>query len=227
MTRLPRGLERLLAWTVPRDQQEPIAGDLLEEHAVRLRERGFAARPRAWAATWWSAVQLAASFTWERLRRDRTLPPIADEPPRRSSVLEALAHDAAFGVRMLRRQPGFASAAVAVLALGIGATTTMFSLVDAVLWRPLPYLHANRIVSLAEQRSRESRWFGPIAPADFFDWRRDSRSLAAMAAYRIPPSGAYSLNGCRRARARRGPRGVARVPDRTRHHPGPRPQFPV
>jgi putative ABC transport system permease protein len=195
MTRLPRGIERLLAWAVPLDQQEPIAGDLLEEHALRLREGGFATSPRAWAATWWSTVQLAASFTWERLRRDRTLPPIADEPPRRSSLWETLALDAVFGVRVLRRQPGFASAVIAVLALGIGATTAMFSLVDAVLWRPLPYLHAHRLVSLAEQRPRESRWFGPIAPADFFDWRRDSRSFAAMAAYRIPNSGSYSLTG--------------------------------
>jgi putative ABC transport system permease protein len=195
MMRLPRGVERLLAWTVPRDQQEPIAGDLLEEQSLRLRERGFAASPRAWAATWWSAVQLAASFTWERLRRDRTLPPIAEEAPCRSSLWEAVVHDAAFGVRMLRRQPGFASAAVAVLALGIGATTAMFSLVDAVLWRPLPYRHSDRILSLTEQRPRESRWFGPIAPADFFDWRRDSRSFHAMAAYRIPPSGAYTVTG--------------------------------
>jgi putative ABC transport system permease protein len=195
MTRLPRGIERLLAWTVPLDQQEPMAGDLLEDHAFRLRERRFAASPRAWAATWWCAVQLAASFTWERLRRDRTLPPIADESPRRTPFWDALAHDAAFGVRVLRRQPGFASAAVALLALGIGATTAMFTVVDAVLWRPLPYPHANRIVSLAEQRPRESRWFGPIAPADFFDWRRDSHSFAAMAAYLVPPSGAYSLTG--------------------------------
>jgi hypothetical protein len=114
MTRLPRGVERLLGWTVPLDQQEPIAGDLLEAHALRLREHGFAASPRAWAATWWSTVQLAAAFAWERLRRDRTLPPIADEPPRRSSFWETLAHDVVFGVRALRRQPGFASAAVAV-----------------------------------------------------------------------------------------------------------------
>ncbi len=195
MTRLPRGVERLLAWTVPLDQQEPIAGDLAEEHAIRLRERRFAASSRACAATWWSAVQVAASFTWERVRRDRTLPPIVDEPPRRSSLTETLAHDVVFGVRVLRRQPGFACAAIAVLAVGIGLTTAMFSLVDAVLWRPLPYPHADRIVSLNEQRPQESRWFGPIAPADFFDWRRESRSFAAMAAYRLPPAGSYSLTG--------------------------------
>ncbi len=195
MTRLPRGLERLLAWTVPLDHREPIAGDLLEEHERRLREGGVAASAWAWAAMWSSAVQLAASFTWERLRRDRTLPAIADEPPPRSVLLEPLAHDAAFGVRMLRRQPGFASVVVGVLALGIGANTAIFSLVDAVLWRPLPFPRADRIMSLGEQRPRENRWFGPIAPADFFDWRRDSRSFSAMAAHMIPSSGAYNLTG--------------------------------
>ena len=195
MTRLPRGLERWLAWTVPLDHQEAIAGDLLEEHERRLRECHVAASAWAWAATWWSAVQLAASFTWERLRRDRTLPPIADEPPSRVSLRDTLAHDAAFGVRLLRRQPGFTSVVVAVLAIGIGATTAMFSLVDAVLWRALPYPRADVIVSLGEQRPRENQWFGPIAPADFFDWRRDARSFSAMAAHRLPSSGAYNLTG--------------------------------
>ena len=195
MTRLPRGVERLLAWTVPLDEQEPIAGDLLEEHARRLREPGVGASARAWAATWWSAVQIAASFTWERGRRDRTLPPIADELPSRPALRDVLAHDVAFGVRMLRRQPGFAAVAIAVLAFGLGATTAMFSIVDAVLWRPLPFPHADRVVSLAEQRPRENRWFGPIAPADFFDWRQASRSVSAMAAYMTPPSGAFNLTG--------------------------------
>src|SRR5262249_40122280 len=58
------------------------------------------------------------------------------------------------------------------------------------------YPRADRVVSLAEQRPREGRWFGPIAPADFFDWRRDNRSFAAVAAYTIlPPASAYNLTG--------------------------------
>ncbi|HEY2433999.1 MAG TPA: ABC transporter permease [Vicinamibacterales bacterium] len=195
MTRLPRSLERVLAWTVPREQREPIAGDLIEEHSLRLRGGGFAARPRAYAGLWWSALQLAGSFAWERLRRDRPLPPIAGESARRSSLWDMLAHDAAFGVRMLRRQPAFAAIAIAVLALGIGANTAMFGFVNAVLWRPLPFPRADRIVSLGEQRPHENRWFGPIAPADFFDWRRDSRSFSAMAASMVPPSGAFNLTG--------------------------------
>jgi putative ABC transport system permease protein len=97
---------------------------------------------------------------------------------------------------MLRRQPGFTAVAVFALALGIGATTAIFSVVDAVLWRPLPFPHADRVMSLAEQRPRESRWFGPIAPADYFDWRRDNHSFSAIAAYTITsPSSAYNLTG--------------------------------
>ena len=65
-----------------------------------------------------------------------------------------------------------------------------------MLWRPLPYAHADRVMSLAEQRPRESRWFGPIAPADYFDWRRDNRSFSAIAAYQLtPPPSAYNLTG--------------------------------
>ena len=124
---------------------------------------------------------------------------------------DALRQDIAFGARMLRRQPGFTAVAVLALALGIGANTAIFSVVDAVLWRPLPYPRADRVMSLAEQRPRESRWFGPVAPADFFDWRRDNRSFSAMAAYVDPASGAYNLTGDgepERVRAARGDAGV-------------------
>jgi putative ABC transport system permease protein len=84
---------------------------------------------------------------------------------------------------MLVRQPGFTLVALVALALGIGANTAIFSIVDAVLWRSLPYPDADRVIAIAEQRPREGRLYGPVAPADFFDWRRDSRSFAAMAAY--------------------------------------------
>jgi putative ABC transport system permease protein len=193
-SRLPRGVERLFSWTVPADERDPVSGDLLEEYAENA-----ASNPRrrsARALLWWRALQIAASFTWERLRRDRTLPPIGEEPPRRSGIRDVLAQDLTFGARMLRREPGFTAVALVALALGIGANTTIFSIVDAALWRPLPFPRADRIMSLTEQRPRESRWFGPVAPADFFDWRRDSRSFSAMAAIMIPgPSSAYNLTG--------------------------------
>ena len=96
---------------------------------------------------------------------------------------DSLRQDVGFGIRMLRRQPGFTAVALIALALGIGANTAIFSVVDAVLWRPLPYPGADEIVSIGEQRPREGRLYGPVSPADFFDWRRDGRSFAAMAAY--------------------------------------------
>ena len=96
---------------------------------------------------------------------------------------ESLRQDVGFSLRMLIRQPGFTIVALVALALGIGANTAIFSIVDAVLWRSLPYPDANRVMAIAEQRPREGRLYGPVAPADFFDWGRDSRSFAAMAAY--------------------------------------------
>jgi putative ABC transport system permease protein len=188
----PRVL-RLFARFIPADLREPIAGDLHEEY-LEVRDRHGAGRARRWL--WSQSLRLALTFRWERSAHGRPLPPIAEELRGFGHMWDGLRQDMTFGVRMLRRQPGFTAVAVFALALGIGATTAIFSVVDAVLWRPLPFPHAERVMSLAEQRPRESRWFGPIAPADFFDWRRDSRSFSSMAAYAVQsPSGAYNLTG--------------------------------
>ena len=177
--RLPRGVETLLRFGLPADQREPIAGDLLEEYATRAGRDG---RLRARAALWTHAARLAWRFRMERTVHGRPLPPIGGEI-RRAGMWDSIRQDVAFGVRMLRRQPGFTVVAVLALALGIGANTAIFSVVDAVLWRPLPFARAGEAVALGEARPREGRVNGPVAPADFFDWRRDSRSFAAMAAY--------------------------------------------
>ena len=62
--------------------------------------------------------------------------------------LETLVHDIRYGVRLLRRAPGFALTAVSIIALGIGATTAAFTLLDYVLLRPLPFAEPDRLVSL-------------------------------------------------------------------------------
>jgi len=176
---LPAGVEWVLRVGLPADQREPIGGDLAEDYAARVQRDG---RVRALAAVWLQALRVAWRFTWDRSMHGRPLPPIGDEI-RRGSFWDALRQDVGFGVRMLRRQPAFAAVAVLVLALGIGANTAIFSVVDAVLWRALPFTRGDEIVALGEARPREGRVNGPIAPADFFDWRRDSRSFAAMSAY--------------------------------------------
>ncbi len=177
--RLPRGVETLLRYGLPADQREPIAGDLLEEYADRVRRDG---RLRARAAVWAQAVRIAWRFRLDKTVHGRPLPPIGDEI-RRAGMWDAIRQDVAFGLRMLRRQPGFTAVAVLALALGIGANTAIFSVVDAVLWRPLPFARGDEVVALGEARPREGRINGPVAPADYFDWRRDSQSFAAMAAY--------------------------------------------
>jgi predicted permease len=184
---------RLFARFVPGDLREPIAGDLTEEYLV-MRDRRGPARATIWL--WGQAARLAWTFRWERAAHGRPLPPIGNELRSMGYMFDSLRQDIGFGVRMLRRQPGFTTVAVLALALGIGANTAIFSVVDAVLWRPMPYPRADRVMALAEQRPRESRWFGPVSPADYFDWRRDSRSFSAMAAYTLMPAGsAYNLTG--------------------------------
>ena len=98
-------------------------------------------------------------------------------------MLDPIKKDIAFALRMLWKQPGFTAVALIALALGVGANTAIFSIVNTVLWRPLPYPDSDKIMFVAEQRPREGRAFGPVSPADYFDWRRDNRSFSAMAAY--------------------------------------------
>ncbi len=74
-------------------------------------------------------------------------------------MLETFLQDIRFGVRMLRKNPGFTAVAVLTLALGIGATTSIFSVVDSILLRPLPFRDPSRIMVLYERHSEtRARW---------------------------------------------------------------------
>src|SRR6266446_10279975 len=95
-------------------------------------------------------------------------------------AIEALRGDLRYAARMLRRNPGFAATAVITLALGIGANTTIFSVCNAMLFKPLPYAEPDRIVMLSERQSDGK--LGDVAPANFVDWRDASRSFSGMAA---------------------------------------------
>jgi predicted permease len=101
-------------------------------------------------------------------------------------LLDSLLLDIRYGLRMLRRTPGFAGLAVMTLALGIGATTAVFSLVNAVLLRDLPYRDPERLVFLYEPLPGipgvPLQAFGPVN-GDFFTWQKESRSFASMAMF--------------------------------------------
>lgn len=96
---------------------------------------------------------------------------------------DALAQDVRFGIRSLSRQRSLTAAAVATLALGIGALTSLASVVRSVLLEPLPYPDSAALVQLWETRARIGRVRGHVSPADFVDWQARSRAFDSMAAF--------------------------------------------
>lgn len=90
--------------------------------------------------------------------------------------LEHLGQDVRYGLRSMRRSPGFTAIAVVALALGIGANTAIFSVINAVLLRPLPYAEPDRLMVVLHN----GRY--PVSPPNFVDWREQNRSFDLMGA---------------------------------------------
>jgi putative ABC transport system permease protein len=109
--------------------------------------------------------------TRERVRDQRGLP-----------LVETLGRDIRFGARLLARTPGFTAAAICILALGIGANTAVFSVVDAVLLQPLPYPDSHRLVDIWEVDAKTGTR-SVVAPANYFDYARRVEAFASLAAY--------------------------------------------
>ena len=103
-----------------------------------------------------------------------------------------LVHDMRYGARLLRKNPGFALLTVTVLALGMGATTGIYSVADALLVRQLPYRDPERIVLLFEAPIANRDAIEGVAPANFIDWKDQLRSLEVMAS--AEPTG-YTYTG--------------------------------
>src|SRR2546427_761878 len=97
--------------------------------------------------------------------------------------LETFAQDLRYTVRILRKSPGFTTVAVLTLALGIGATTAMFSVVDGVLLRPLPYPQPGRLVEVGLDLPGINQFNWPLCPADYFTFRGQSRTFQDIGLY--------------------------------------------
>jgi predicted permease len=164
---------RKLRWLTHRsDKEAELREELqlhLEEEADQRQEDGLAEDEARWAACR-ELGNLAlveentrAAWGWTRL--------------------EQLARDAGYGLRQVRRNPGFSAIAIATLALGIGGITAMFSAVDAVLIRPLPYAGADRLVMIWDDLSKSgdlSKHFP--TPAEWLEWRRHNAVFTDIAA---------------------------------------------
>jgi predicted permease len=96
--------------------------------------------------------------------------------------LDMLRQDARFGVRSLIRRPGFTVVAVLTLGVGIGATTAIFSLIDSVLLKPLPFKDPERLAMVWEVRPRFNQPRIQVSPANYLDWEKQAQSFESLAA---------------------------------------------
>src|SRR5436853_5095789 len=98
--------------------------------------------------------------------------------------MSTLSHDVRFGLRMLRKNPGFTAAAVVALTLGIASTTAIFTVVDGVLLRRLPYPHSEQIVSVSQTVRSTGISTHDSSPANYLDWVAQNNVFSVLAASR-------------------------------------------
>src|SRR5438874_13173021 len=104
--------------------------------------------------------------------------------------METLVQDVRFGLRVLRKSPGFTAIAIVTLALGIGANTALFSVVNGALLNPLPFPEPNQLVTLHENKPNFEG--GSISYPNFRDWQKENHTFSSIA---IGRGYAFSLTG--------------------------------
>lgn len=174
---------------------------IVRELAAQLEDFYRDARARGASDADADAHACAQIGDWTRLAQDvvradhrHTQPPmqrltnqlelLASTPGRRSRPLTTLAQmltDMRYGTRQLLKAPGFALVAVLTLAAGIGATSAIFSVVNGVMLRPLPYPEPERVVRVMEVLAQYGRF--AVAPANFLDWRERNQAFERIGAY--------------------------------------------
>ena len=166
----------VLSRFAPPEWRESLEGDLCEEQ-VRRRVAG---RYAGWA---WST--LAAIGLVRALRRVNRAGVVGGD---RARLMDGVWQDVRLSVRSLRATPGFTVVAVVVLALGIGASTAIFSVVDAVLLRPLPFEDSDRVMAVGEQDKPGGGPFwsvGSAAAPTYLDWVQMQTIFESLAAHRV------------------------------------------
>jgi putative ABC transport system permease protein len=167
----PRLAKWLLTKRLSAEWRDFVIGDLEEEFATRSGDSPVAAH--TWF--WWQTIRCLAAPP--RVRPNALVVGSAQG----DSGMRTLFADLRHAFRVMSRTPSLAVAVVSVLALGIGASTAVFSIVNAVLLRPLPFEEPERLVRIYT-RTPDGRPF-ELSPGKFYDWQRDAQSFEGMAMY--------------------------------------------
>ncbi|MGD8331731.1 MAG: ABC transporter permease, partial [Acidobacteriota bacterium] len=184
--RAPRLPALLIAWTLPRRERGALVGDLDEEYEARIRPVRGKLRADAW---YWNQALRSIVPNLRRRRHGvvasdhpQPAPPGRSRPPR-GLTMDKLQLDVRLALRTLRARPGFTAVAVITLALGIGANSAIFSVINAVLLRPLPYPEPAQLMTVWLD-NRLQGWPQDITSYPLYeDWRDRSETFADMAAW--------------------------------------------
>ncbi|MDA0329850.1 MAG: ABC transporter permease [Gemmatimonadetes bacterium] len=168
----PAPAEALLSSALPEGEiREGVLGDLHELFLQRVQNPKLGLKAaRRWY--WLQAIRLAVRFTSRRLR-------VRSQPSAPSDGVGALLRQLRFSFRSLLRSPGFSAPALLILAVGLTAVTTMFTVVDSVIFQPLDYPESERFVLVCEDHVRMGGAC-VASPGNAADLRAQSRSFSAL-----------------------------------------------
>jgi len=170
---IPLGARVLLRLLLPEEEREFLLGDLEESGGERDRRRR-----RSWFREVLGALDLRlARRPWGDPPKNRRTTPKGD------GAMRELLFDLKYGLRLMLRSPGFTVLALVTMALGIGANTAMFSIVNGVVLSPMPYPEADRVVLVQESNLSRGWSTFSIAPLNYWDFEERSRSMELFAAY--------------------------------------------
>ena len=166
---------------MPLSGQKPVDEDVRQELQDHIERRTAELVEGGWSV---ADARTEAERVFGDIRgvsdECRTITTKARRSHRRGEWLDGVASDLRFAVRLLRRSPTFAFVAIATLALGVGANSAIFSLIDGVLLRPLPYPRGEQLVDVAEQHRKGT---SHLPYANFVDIRAQSKSFQQLAEF--------------------------------------------
>lgn len=178
--KLPYGVRRTLRLLVPGAYRDEVDDELRFHLECRIDELTDSGMDRAAARR--EALRRFGD-TGRIARECRTVSRSREAAERRASLLRELLQDLRWAFRGLRREPGFAGGLVAILALGIGTATALFSVADAVLFQPLPFPDPERLVWIDETTPEGDRF--SVSLPNLLDWRRATESFSGLAGFQL------------------------------------------